>query len=564
MTFLPIVERELRVTARRRQTYWTRFFAALTALALCTWIWGWLTEGQPAHERGYILFQVISGLAFAYSLLAGIHITADCISEEKREGTLGFLFLTDLKGYDVVLGKLSATSLGALYRLLSVFPILAIPILLGALTLGEFWRMALVLVNTLLFSLSAGVLVSSLALRERAAMMGTFLLIVLVTCGPPLVGLGVALKGQPPRVYPREYLLSSAAYPAVLAFDRAYSAQPQHFWAAVAATHGIAWTFLIMASVLVHRTWQDRPASGQRAVWQESWHSWRFGHGTVRAKRRRRLLDQNPVMWLSSRDRMRPMLLYGMLLGLGLAWSWLCWKHSRAMLEPTVYFLTAYLLHTILKFWLASEACRPLAEDRRSGALEVMLSTPLSVDRILEGQLAALERQFAWPVLIVLGADLVMLLAGLQTEASSDWLLLWLGLIVLFVVDLYTLAWVGFWLSLAAKKAHRAANGAIARVLVLPWAVFVLGLTLLVTMEAVLTSRWRDFAPGAGGLLFAAFAIAFLNDAVFFVWARTNLRQRFRVVATDRFDAPAETFRNSAATVTPKDPGWAVPAGTPP
>src|ERR1041385_8470469 len=145
MTFLPVVERELRVAARRWYTYWTRFFAALGTLGICAWVWIYGVSDRPTAERGQALFWVISGLAFTYSLLVGVIVTADSISEEKREGTLGLLFLTDLKGYDVVLGKLAATSLNALYRLFCVFPILAIPLLLGSLTLGEFGRMALVL-----------------------------------------------------------------------------------------------------------------------------------------------------------------------------------------------------------------------------------------------------------------------------------------------------------------------------------------------------------------------------------------------------------------------------------
>ena len=45
-----------------------------------------------------------------YCLLEGTRLAADCRGEEKREGTLGLLFLTDLQGYDVVLGKYLATS----------------------------------------------------------------------------------------------------------------------------------------------------------------------------------------------------------------------------------------------------------------------------------------------------------------------------------------------------------------------------------------------------------------------------------------------------------------------
>ena len=35
--------------------------------------------------------------------LCAMRNTADSLSAEKREGTLGLLFLTDLRGYDVVL-----------------------------------------------------------------------------------------------------------------------------------------------------------------------------------------------------------------------------------------------------------------------------------------------------------------------------------------------------------------------------------------------------------------------------------------------------------------------------
>jgi len=64
---------------------------------------------------GEHLFWTLSGLAFACALLAGPVVIADCLCEEKREGTLGLLFLTNLKGHDVVLGKLFATSLPVFY-----------------------------------------------------------------------------------------------------------------------------------------------------------------------------------------------------------------------------------------------------------------------------------------------------------------------------------------------------------------------------------------------------------------------------------------------------------------
>src|SRR5947209_2280627 len=161
MTFLPIVARELRVASRRRATYWVRSGAALALIVLGVWFF-LMMRHEPAHEVAMVLFRLLAGASVLYCLLSGVRATADCLSEEKREGTLGLLFLTDLKGYDVVFGKLAATSLHVFYAMLAIFPVLAVPLLMGGVTAGEFWRLLLVLVATLLFSLSIGMLSSAL------------------------------------------------------------------------------------------------------------------------------------------------------------------------------------------------------------------------------------------------------------------------------------------------------------------------------------------------------------------------------------------------------------------
>src|SRR6266404_6036589 len=197
MTFLPIVERELRVAARRRGTYWNRALAALSAILVFSGtLW---FEGRVApKELGKDVFHVLSGLFLFSSMMAGIRYTADSLSEEKREGTLGLLFLTDLRGHDVVLGKLAATSLDAFYGLIAIFPVLAIPLLLGGVTFGEFWRMTLVLANALLFSLATGIFVSAISRDARKAMAWTFILILLINGAIPGAGVWLAFNQATP------------------------------------------------------------------------------------------------------------------------------------------------------------------------------------------------------------------------------------------------------------------------------------------------------------------------------------------------------------------------------
>src|SRR5438034_8238367 len=168
MTFLPIVDRELRVAARRHSTYWVRLLLAMAAIVISFFLYVANTR-TPRPRVGEEIFGGLSFLALVYGLASGRRFTADCLSEEKREGTLGLLFLTDLKGYDVVLGKLAATALPPFYSLLAAIPILALPFFLGGVTPGEFWRMSAVLITLLLFSLSTGLFVSAVSRDGRRA-----------------------------------------------------------------------------------------------------------------------------------------------------------------------------------------------------------------------------------------------------------------------------------------------------------------------------------------------------------------------------------------------------------
>src|SRR5689334_385270 len=119
MTFLPIADRELRLHARRPATFAVRCLAAAIAFGVTTML---LMRGGGiwTSKSGDVIFRVVTTLTFVFCIYEGLRNTADCVSEEKRAGTLGLLFLTDLRGYDVVLGKLAATSLSSCYMLVAI------------------------------------------------------------------------------------------------------------------------------------------------------------------------------------------------------------------------------------------------------------------------------------------------------------------------------------------------------------------------------------------------------------------------------------------------------------
>jgi ABC-type transport system involved in cytochrome c biogenesis permease component len=193
--------------------------------------------------------------------------------------------------------------------------------------------------------------------------------------------------------------------------------------------------------------------------------------------------------------------------------------------------LTALSAHTLLKIWVATEASRRFSADRQSGALELLLSTPLPVGSIVRGQTMALERQFALPICAVLLADFIFLL---NMRNDGTWVLFWIAMMVVLVADVVTLSWVGMWRGLNSRRPNRAAALAVLQVMVLPWLVFGLTLTFI-----GLTGTFRNaFFNRAGPdfVILLGLGIALGIDALFGLPTRRQLLNDFRTVATTRFE----------------------------
>src|SRR5882672_2077541 len=253
MTFLPVVERELRVAARLPGTHWVRLVAAFVALGIGGWIMAIPYFRNTPGVLGIWLFGSMSVLMNLYALLMGVLRTADCLSEEKREGTLGLLFLTDLKGYDIVFGKLAATSLNAFYGILALFPVMAIPLLVGGVTIAEFWRVVMAAMNMLFFSLAVGMFCSSISRDERRAMVVAFLVVLFFAAGFPLMA-AFCYEWRPARFLYEYVLVPSPGYAAFMAFDSPFNKSPfNYFYLSVTFTHVLSWVLLVAASLIVPR-----------------------------------------------------------------------------------------------------------------------------------------------------------------------------------------------------------------------------------------------------------------------------------------------------------------------
>jgi hypothetical protein len=556
VVFLPIVDRELRVTARKPSTAWIRVAAALVAFLLGA---GFLVftqaTGTSMVNLGHNLFGSLTWLALSGTLAAGLFLTADALSEEKREGTLGFLFLTDLGGFDVVSGKLLATSLRAGYSLLAIFPILALTLIMGGVTGGQFWRCALALVNALFCSLTAGLLASSVSRDSLRAMAGTFLVLLLVCAlGPTLDAFLRGPTGFQPRLS-----LSSPVY----LFWAANAWGHAGFWPSLLASHLLAWGMLVGAAVLVPRTWQDRPVKPRRAglAVPAGWRKL-----ATRKANRRRWLERNPIVWLTlpAKWQANPVWVLA-LASLGI------FVVLMIVADPSfwvVWHQVGWVMTIGLYLWLSFQACRFLAEARRSGFLELLLVTPVGCQAIVEGYWRALVCAFGLPVLIILlvqaGATVMaqkstflMMSGGAVTRLGSIWglaLALLAGLLAAASTlgNLAALVCVGMWMGLRDHKSSLAALKTLAFVMVLPW----LAISLVSTLLAVALMFGRMVGAGSPTvamtlpLLMAGISagLTLTKDVVFILWARKKLRRGFWLEAT-RSSQVASIFISERAPI---------------
>jgi len=540
MTFLPIVERELRVAARKRATFWLRVVAALVALVIggSAMVLTLIPSGGRTLMGGPI-FSTLTWLSLAGALSAGLFFTSDCLSEEKRDGTLGFLFLTDLRGYDVVLGKLLATSLRCVFALLAIFPVLAIALLLGGVAGGQFWRTLLALCHALFFSLAVGMFVSALSRHSQKALAGTLLLLILlVGLGPCVDGLKQFAGGS----YRPVLSLVSPGYVFMMSYNSTA------FWPAFLVSQGVAWTLLALASGLLPRTWQERPErTSAKALGRR--YSWRYGGVKRRALLREKLLNLNPVLWLAARERGQAFDLWCVaLLSLVFFFALVITRASDGWWQAWSFINNA--LWYGLYLWAAAKACQFFAEARRNGMIELLLAAPLTSQETVQGPWRALVRMFAVPMLLLLGMQFV---ASLLSSGGGRWLFgtggeMGWGLVVLLAVvgvvgtlaNLVALGWFGLWMGLVSRTARMATLKTIVFVEVIPWFALIL-ISGLVIPLMMFSSSWLNKNTGPSQTVMSVWfpvmvaalpaGLALVKNVLFWQLARRKLTRGFRDLA---------------------------------
>jgi ABC-type transport system involved in multi-copper enzyme maturation permease subunit len=399
MNVLPVIARELRASARQPFTYYVRVLGA-TALLLASLLFGVYQGFEMGMGRR--LFGALHCTLFGAIWLLVPMLTADCISRERREGTLGLLFLTPLKGTDIVVAKGLAQGLRALTLGLAVVPVLTIPFLLGGVSRTEALMSVVVNANAMCWALAAGLLASAWskawlrALLAAAFLAGAFFLILVIGAGGFLVQGFIARRPVQIDSY-WDIILTEG-------FDMLINARGQwadYIRATSASTLFLALgqvTFLsllaLVAAVLAagaktRRSWQEEPPSRRRIWWQQTFCTPVLWLAFFRPWMRRKL-ERNPIGWLEQRTWSGRLVTWGWFAVLISIYSTVLTYRSSFEDTNAVQETIAWLLAGSM----AMSAAGSFRRERQTGVLELLLVSPLGEHQIISGRLRGLWGQF--------------------------------------------------------------------------------------------------------------------------------------------------------------------------
>jgi ABC-type transport system involved in multi-copper enzyme maturation permease subunit len=400
----PVVHRELRAGARRPFNHWLRAAGALGGVGVfCISTWN-----APISTVGSQIFLGIHRLLMVLILCVVPAITADCIARERREGTLGLLFLTLLRSWEIVLGKVLAQVLKALTLWLAVLPILAIPFLIG----GVGWREALSYLTTELcagmFCLAAGIMASSLTEKRATAFVLAIAFAAALVFGlteerwwnllrwtpGPQISFFVTKQNGVAGATTYYYNLGGGQAARILSPPKfaVFSLWPLagRFLFALL----VLWGAIRLAGICVERSWKDKIPSVRRENWVKFYCAPIFRRQF--ARQMRRTLEWNPIAWLQQYSWQARLAKWGLCLAVVV---------MECMALASVNFYEIVQRESIILAVLAAAytyaGVNGFLQEKKSGALELILVSPLTVNQIILGRVWGLWKQF-FPAALVL------------------------------------------------------------------------------------------------------------------------------------------------------------------
>jgi hypothetical protein len=179
-------------------------------------------------------------------------------------------------------------------------------------------------------------------------------------------------------------------------------------------------------------------------------------------------------------------------------------------------------------------ACRFFIEARRTGELELLISTPVGAEQIVTGQWAALWRHLRWPMAFMVcatGFQAIILSSPTRGAVFAGMgfavgVVQWLLTIVNLVLGVMAVSWMGMWFGLRSRGTLVALTWTVGMVKGLPWLVSMLCYLALAIGGQTLGSSRSGSLPLGFMLYYLAMPVLLLLLNVFFIrWAKQRLQQ---------------------------------------
>lgn len=356
-----------------------------------------------------------TALVIAIWLLVPL-MTADCISRERREGTLGLLFLTPLKSWEVVIAKGATHILRAFTLVAAAIPVVMLPVLMGGVSLKTATQCLVIHFYAAAVAVAGSLTASAIAeLWWKAQVAALVRILIIAGFIGTLAGLVISsILGHAPAAFAWLFIgvgLNGVA--PMLAADlgrvpgsldaRAVEGMVLTFLAGgtMAAVLGISYASLLIR----RRTTAEAPTKPMshevQSLYQPIIAGGWLRHSLTRS------LDRNPIDWLHQRTTTARLSKWGLCLALVvietvLSMELQLWERAQP------WICDGYQVFIMIL------AASSFMQERETGALELLLVTPLRERDLLWGRLWGIWRTL-FPSLLLLS---FMLYVG---EQMGSW-----------------------------------------------------------------------------------------------------------------------------------------------
>lgn len=372
----------------------------------------------PDSEPSMVGAKVATWLDSLMGMIIGCFVApmaADCLASEKRNGTLGLLFLTPLSARGIVVGKTMTHILRALTLCVATFPVLIIPVLQGGFNARDFILIVVTNFCYLSIALGVGLLASSITEKRTTAwvlasiggVLGVIAYYGIICLFWAMFTSGISGSGTPQNPYTVTLYTLSGSFigmlPGINVFldNGAFTAASSSFYEAMTISLLTALTFLLaviyFAGYRLRASINRRPRTAREEKVVKEFCTPILPRFYNRA--RNWSLNSNPVVWLEQYSWKARMTKWG-----------LCFLFMGATL---VHVMAGFNLHEddlffqygllgFLALMISYAGVNTFYEAKKTGTFELLLSTPLTPTLIIWGRVFGLWKQML-PALVMLG-----------------------------------------------------------------------------------------------------------------------------------------------------------------